>query len=115
VTAAVHAVDGFERASADDLAPGELRAARLGDGTTVCVGNADGTFFAVCDECPHAGFPLSEGSLLAGGVIECSWHGARFDSRTGLALREPAVDPVAPFDVRVADGGVWVRRRDAAA
>jgi 3-phenylpropionate/trans-cinnamate dioxygenase ferredoxin subunit len=115
VTATAHTVDGFERARAADLAPGELRAAKLSDGTTVCVGNADGAFFAVCDECPHAGFPLSEGSLLEDGVLECAWHGTRFDCRTGVALREAAFEPLVRYDVRVADGGVWVRRGAAAA
>ena len=110
MTADVRTADGFERVGAADLEPGELRAARLADGTTVCVGNADGALFAVCDECTHAGFPLSEGSLLADGVIQCAWHGARFDSRTGAAVHAPAFEPLVRYDVKVSDGSVWVRR-----
>jgi 3-phenylpropionate/trans-cinnamate dioxygenase ferredoxin subunit len=104
------AVDGFERVSDATVAPGELRAASLSDGTALCVGNAGGELFAVQNECTHSAFPLSEGSLLPGGVIQCAWHGARFDCRTGAALQEPAFEALERFEVRVTDGGVWVRR-----
>lgn len=114
MTSSVRAADGFERVSAADVAPGEMRGAVLADGTKLCVGNADGTLFAVCDECTHSGFPLSEGFLLAGGVIECAWHGARYDARTGAALAAPAEGPLERYDVRVDEGGVWVRREGGA-
>lgn len=99
-----------ERVGPADLQPGELRAVFLADGTAVCVGNDAGTLFAVQNECTHSAFPLSEGSLLAGGVIQCAWHGARFDCRTGAALQEPAFDPLRRFSVRAADGALWVGR-----
>ena len=100
---------GFERVTDDTLASGDLRAARLADGTSLCVGNADGQLFAVRDECPHSAFPLSSGQLLAGGRLECGWHGAQFDCRTGAVLEGPADDPLVRFEVRAEDGGVWVR------
>ena len=102
--------DGYERVSDDMMLPGELRSAALADGTALCIGNADGSVFAVQNECTHAAFPLSEGSLLPGGVIQCAWHGARFDCRSGEAMQEPAFDPLERFEVRLGDGGVWVRR-----
>jgi 3-phenylpropionate/trans-cinnamate dioxygenase ferredoxin component len=101
--------DGFERVTDDSFAIGELRAARLADGTAVCIGNADGQFFAVHDECPHAAFPLSSGTLLPGGRLECGWHGAQFDCRTGNVLEGPAEEPLVRYAVRVESGGVWVR------
>jgi 3-phenylpropionate/trans-cinnamate dioxygenase ferredoxin subunit len=104
------AVDGFERVSDATVAPGELRAAWLSDGTALCVGNSGGELFAVQNACTHSAFPLSEGSLLPDGVIQCGWHGARFDCRSGAALQEPAFDALERFEVRVTDGGVWVRR-----
>ncbi len=102
-------VGGFERVTDATLAAGELRAARLADGTPICVGNSDGLLFAVRDECPHSAFPLSNGTLLAGGVLECGWHGAHFDCRTGAVLEGPAEDPLVRFEVRAEDGGVFVR------
>ena len=39
------------------------------------------------------------------GTIECAWHGARFDRRTGDVRRHPATDPLAVFEVRGAGRG----------
>ena len=106
------AADGFVRAGnlgAADLAPGELRAVTLADGERLCIGNHAGELFAVHDVCPHAEFPLSEGALYANGELECCFHGAKFDCRSGAVLRGPAEDPVATWEVRVMDGAVWVR------
>lgn len=108
--ASLGTLDGYERVSDADIAAAELRAATFADGTAICLGNADGDLFAVQNACTHAAFALSDGTLLAGGVIECAWHGARFDCRTGVALQEPASDPLTRYDVRVAHGGVWVRK-----
>jgi nitrite reductase/ring-hydroxylating ferredoxin subunit len=99
----------FERVTDDTLTSGELRAARLADGTPLCVGNAEGQLFAVRDECPHSAFPLSNGQLLPGALLECGWHGAQFDCRTGGVLRGPADDPLVRYEVRADQGAVWVR------
>jgi nitrite reductase/ring-hydroxylating ferredoxin subunit len=98
----------FERVTDDTLVAGELRAARLADGTPLCVGYADGRLFAVRDECPHSACPLSNGTLLPGARLECGWHGAQFDCRTGAVLEGPADDPLVRYEVRVDDGGVFV-------
>jgi len=98
----------FERVTDATIAPGELRATRLADGTPVCVGNADGQLFAVRDECPHSAFPLSNGTLLPGARLECSWHGAQFDCRTGDVLEGPADEPLTRYAVRTDSGGVFV-------
>lgn len=103
-------LDGYERVGDADIAAEELRAATFADGTAICLGNADGDLFAVQNACTHAAFALSDGTLLSGGVIECAWHGARFDCRTGAVLQEPAFDPLTRYDVRVVHGGVWVRK-----
>src|SRR5574340_766222 len=39
---------------------------------------AGGKVFAMRDSCPHRGIPLSYGRL-DGEVVECSYHGWRFD------------------------------------
>ena len=99
----------FERVTDDSLAAGELRAAHLSDGTPLCLGNADGQLFAVRDECPHSAFPLSNGTLLLGARLECGWHGAQFDCRTGAVLEGPADDPLVRYEVRATDGSIFVR------
>ena len=109
--------DGFVRV--EGLAPakvaeGELMPAKLPNGTALCVGRFNGTLFAAKDSCPHSEFPLSEGTLYPDGQLECAWHGARFDCRTGAALRGPAEDPLVRFEVEEREGAIWVKRAPGA-
>lgn len=95
-------------AAATDVADGELLGATLPDGTSVCLFNHDGEIGAVGGVCTHAEFAMAEGALLGDGTIECVWHGARFDCRTGAARRAPAVEPLPVYAVRVEHGRVLV-------
>ena len=95
---------------ASDLADGQLLQGRNANGTALCIGRHQGALFAVKDSCPHAEFPLSEGSLYPDGELECCWHGARFACRTGKVLRGPAETDLVRFDVEERDGTIWVRR-----
>jgi nitrite reductase/ring-hydroxylating ferredoxin subunit len=95
-------------ASLDDVPPGTLRSVEV-EGTPICLANAEGTIYAVRDNCSHRDFPLSEGTLHGGATIECAWHGARFDLKTGRAIRLPAIKPVKTFEVVVEDREIKVR------
>lgn len=98
-------------ASLSEVPPGALLGVRLNDGTPICLLNHGGTIGAVLDCCTHAEFKMSEGHLHADGTIECVWHGARFDSRTGAVRRAPAFDPLPVFDVRVEGDSILVGPR----
>jgi 3-phenylpropionate/trans-cinnamate dioxygenase ferredoxin component len=50
-----------------------------------------------------------DGEYLAGEVIVCPRHGARFSLRTGAVLGPPAYEPVRTYQTRVAEGMVEVR------
>jgi 3-phenylpropionate/trans-cinnamate dioxygenase ferredoxin subunit len=84
---------------------------RLPTGDQVVVMNVDGDLCALQDSCSHESYALSAGELLPDGTIECVWHGARFDCRTGVACHPPAVDGVAVYPVRVDQGTIMVGPR----
>jgi 3-phenylpropionate/trans-cinnamate dioxygenase ferredoxin subunit len=44
-------------------------------------------------------------------VLECPWHGARFDVRTGAVLSGPSTDDLGTYPVQVVDGDVFVGPR----
>jgi metal-sulfur cluster biosynthetic enzyme/nitrite reductase/ring-hydroxylating ferredoxin subunit len=84
------------------------------EGEMVALFHVDGAWYAIDDVCTHDGGPLADGELRDH-RISCPRHGAKFDIRTGAALTMPAVRPTRAHDVKLEDGGVWVRLRDAAA
>lgn len=67
----------------------------------------DGEIHALENACPHAGDPLSAGSL-DGAILTCAAHGWRFDVRTGFRPRDPDGFPIPRFAVRVRSGDVEV-------
>jgi nitrite reductase/ring-hydroxylating ferredoxin subunit len=70
------------------------------DGKRIALFNVGGDFYAIGDECTHEGGPLSEG-LLHGEEVECPWHGARFNIKSGRVTLDPASEDVASYTVRV--------------
>jgi apoptosis-inducing factor 3 len=73
-----------------------------------------GQLFAVAATCTHYGGPLAEG-LFVGEAIRCPWHHACFSLRTGEAVRAPALNPIACFDLKEEDGNVVVLGKRKAA
>ena len=102
--------DFVDVASVSDLPDGALLGVTLPGGDPVCLYNQGGVIGALGDRCTHAEFAMSDGVLHADGTIECVWHGARFDCRTGAVRRHPASEPLPVYDVRVAEGRVLVGR-----
>jgi 3-phenylpropionate/trans-cinnamate dioxygenase ferredoxin subunit len=104
--------DGFARvAKVIDVPEGGLLGVVTPGGERVCLVNDRGVIRAVGDECPHQGFALSSGELVGNGAIECVWHGARFDCRSGAVLRGPAEETLPVYEVRVSGGDVFVGPR----
>ena len=70
------------------------------NGKRIALFNVDNQFYAIDDECTHAGGTLSEG-VVEGTKVTCPWHGAEFDIRTGEVLAAPAFDGVKSYPVKV--------------
>jgi len=94
-------------ATEGEVPAGELRAVSTDRGPLV-LANVDGDIYALEDRCSHQDYPLSAGELEYD-RLECPFHGACFDVRSGKAVQLPAVTPVRTFQVEVRDGGVYVR------
>jgi 3-phenylpropionate/trans-cinnamate dioxygenase ferredoxin subunit len=96
-------------ATLDQLTPGTLLSVEMPDGLKICLAHTeDGEIYAVIDRCSHRDFPLSTGTLHGGATIECSWHGARFDLKSGRAIRLPAFKGVQTFEVKVDGSDILV-------
>lgn len=62
---------------------------RIGrEGSNLLVVRSNGQLYAYRDQCPHAFWPLSEGTLKKN-VLECPGHGWEFDIVTGRCLNTP--------------------------
>lgn len=85
----------------------------LEDGRRLCIVRHGDAFYAVDDRCPHRDFALSGGDVVGPCVLECPWHGAQFDVRTGEVLQGPATDPIATYVVRVEQGEIHVGPRQS--
>jgi 3-phenylpropionate/trans-cinnamate dioxygenase ferredoxin component len=77
------------------------------EGRSIALFNLGGEFFALDDLCTHEGGPLSEG-LVDGEEIECPWHGARFEIRSGKAALDPATENVGRYNVRVTGSDIEI-------
>ncbi len=87
-------------------------------GVPLVVGrDAEGRAFALRDSCPHRGIPLSCGNF-DGKLIECCYHGWRFDAATGQCRDIPSLASdsrlkverifAESFPCEEQDGYIWV-------
>jgi nitrite reductase/ring-hydroxylating ferredoxin subunit len=106
----------FEQvALVSELVEGRITQRILGTGEAICLVLHHGAISALSDICTHQHFAMSQGDLLHDGTIQCAWHGARFDCRTGEVKQIPASSPLPVYEVRVESDRVLVgprRKRD---
>ena len=70
------------------------------EGKRIALFNLAGEFYAIDDTCTHRGGSLSEGSL-EGDEVQCPWHGAHFNIKSGQVTAPPAGAAVTAYTVRV--------------
>jgi NADPH-dependent 2,4-dienoyl-CoA reductase/sulfur reductase-like enzyme/nitrite reductase/ring-hydroxylating ferredoxin subunit len=76
-------------------------------GESVLLARVGNSYFAIGASCTHYGGPLAEG-VIDGDTVRCPWHHACFSLRTGEALRAPALNPVACWNVEQRKGSIFV-------
>jgi nitrite reductase/ring-hydroxylating ferredoxin subunit/uncharacterized membrane protein len=90
-----------------ELSEGEMKKVEA-DGVPVLLVRRNGEIHAIAHTCSHMGGPLSEGKL-EGEVVQCPWHGSRFNVRDGSVVDGPATFPQPCFEARVREGQIEVR------
>jgi len=69
------------------------------DGHEIVLLRVDDAVHAFDNACPHEGNPLVEGELL-GDVLECAYHGWRFDLHSGACLHGDRAARRYPTELR---------------
>jgi nitrite reductase (NADH) small subunit len=88
----------------DDVPLGEGRAVEI-DGRRVAVFQTRNGWYALDQQCPHRGGPLTDG-IVADGCVTCPLHDRRFDLSTGRCHSDDL--RVSVYAVEIHDGDVWV-------
>jgi vanillate O-demethylase monooxygenase subunit len=83
----------------DEVTSRSLLSRKLLDEQVVLFRDARGTVHALRDRCPHRFAPLSLGKL-AEGIVQCAYHGLRFDG-SGACVHNPHAGGKIPAAARV--------------
>ena len=76
----------FQVCRSDDIPTGQMRLCDAG-GDSVLVFHLEDGFYATQSTCTHVFAPLKRGKLLDGHKLQCPFHRAQFDVRTGEVVR----------------------------
>src|SRR3984885_9015131 len=92
-----------------DISDGAIVPGRVDSDAAILVRRGE-EFFAVGAECTHYHGALV-GGLAVGDTLRCPLHHACFSLRSGAALRAPALDPIACWQVERVGSKVFARER----
>ncbi len=88
----------------EDIPRQGARIIKTSTGDIALFRTVDDEIFALRDQCPHQGGPLSQG-IVHGKKVACPLHDWKIALDTGLAVA-PDIGCAARYPVRVADGVV---------
>ncbi|MBA3341460.1 MAG: Rieske 2Fe-2S domain-containing protein [Gemmatimonadaceae bacterium] len=91
---------------AQELEPGQTRAIEWGE-ESILIANLGGEYYAVANRCGESPLPLAY-SRLDDDILVCSWHGCRYDLRSGTRADASGGDRIRVYPVRVEAGRVEV-------
>ncbi len=80
----------------NEVSEGELKEFVLKEVEILVVKYA-GQIYCLQARCTHAGAPLAEGELKDD-VLQCPWHGSRFNIKNGSVIRGPAVKQLRMYN-----------------
>lgn len=82
----------------NEISEGELKEFVLKDNEILAV-KYGGQIYCLQGRCTHAGAPLVEGDLNED-VLQCPWHGSRFNIKNGLVIRGPAEKQLRTYNCK---------------
>ncbi len=95
-------------ADVSEVPAGTMKIVKL-IGEDVVIANVSGEYFAFSNRCTHVGGPLGKGKLN-GAIVQCPWHGSKFDVKTGAVAGPPARNPVRSFVVRIQSNNIMIEK-----
>jgi nitrite reductase/ring-hydroxylating ferredoxin subunit len=102
-------------ATVDEIPPGTRKLVHIAQ-RSVGIFNVKGNYYAIRNQCPHAGGPMCEGVtsglvrsdspgsydyIMRGEIIRCPWHGWEFEIATGQSWFDPAKTKVKAYPTAV--------------
>jgi nitrite reductase (NADH) small subunit len=102
----------IEVCSLDDIPKRGSRILRTEAGCIAIFRTADDTVYALNDQCPHKGGPLSQG-IVHGHTVTCPLHSLVLDLGTGMACG-PDEGEAQTYAARIADGRISLDLRGVA-
>jgi nitrite reductase/ring-hydroxylating ferredoxin subunit len=111
-------VTNYVVGTVDEIPPGGRKVVEIAR-RSIGVFNVKGRYYAIRNQCPHAGGPMCEGItsglvrserpghydyIMRGEIIRCPWHGWEFEIATGQSWFDPAKTKVAAYPTAVESG-----------
>ncbi len=90
----------------EELKQTQVQCINVEDNSLLLIYQSD-QFYLLDNLCPHKGAALCEGQLKDD-VIECPWHKAQFDIKTGSGLSRLAGNGVKSWPLTIEDGQLSV-------
>lgn len=82
---------------ADDLAPGTMRAVKVGPASVIVIRLTDGTIRAYHNTCRHRGAEICADERAAGKLITCPYHAWAYAAEDGRLVSTAHAHPTADF------------------
>ena len=101
--------DFVKVAETEDVQVSQMMAVEVND-ERICLANVNGKYYAIGNVCTHMGGPLAEGKLEEY-IVQCPWHGSRFDIRNGEIVRPPAMKPEPTYEVKVENNDILIKKQ----
>ena len=101
--------DFVKVAETEDVQVSQMMAVEVND-EKICLANVNGKYYAIGNVCTHMGGPLAEGKLEEY-IVQCPWHGSRFDIRSGEVVRPPAMKHEPTYEVKIENNDILIKKQ----